>query len=95
LVREGRLHNYLRMLWGKRILEWSPSPRRALDIMFELNDRYALDGRDPNSASGIMWVLGRYDHPWPERPIFGSVRAMSSVRTARKVEVREYLRKYG
>jgi deoxyribodipyrimidine photo-lyase len=95
LVREGRLHNYLRMLWGKRILEWSPNPRRALDVMFELNDRYALDGRDPNSASGIMWVLGRYDHPWPERPIFGSVRSMSSVRTARKVELREYLRKYG
>ena len=95
LVREGRLHNYLRMLWGKRILEWSRDPQRALDIMFELNDRYALDGRDPNSASGIMWVLGRYDHPWPARPIFGSVRAMSSTRTARKVEVRDYLRKYG
>jgi deoxyribodipyrimidine photo-lyase len=75
LVREGRIHNYLRMLWGKKILEWSPSPRDALTVMVELNNKYALDGRDPNSYSGIMWVLGRYDRPWgPERPVFGKVR---------------------
>jgi deoxyribodipyrimidine photo-lyase len=78
LLREGRIHNYLRMLWGKKILEWSSSPREALAIMIELNNKYALDGRDPNSASGIFWVLGRYDRPWgPERPIFGTVRYMS------------------
>ena len=58
LVREGRLHNYLRMLWGKKILEWSDSPREALRIMIELNNKYGLDGRDPNSYSGIFWVLG-------------------------------------
>jgi len=95
LVREGRMHNYLRMLWGKKILEWSASPRDALRTMFYLNDKYALDGSDPNSVSGIFWCLGRYDRPWgPERPIFGKVRYMSSVNTARKVRVKEYIRKY-
>jgi deoxyribodipyrimidine photo-lyase len=95
LTREGRLHNYMRMLWGKKILEWSASPRDALAVMIELNNKFALDGRDPNSYSGIFWVLGRYDRPWgPERPIFGKVRYMSSENTARKVSVREYVRKY-
>ena len=95
LVQEGVIHNYLRMLWGKKILEWSSSPRDALDVMVELNNKYALDGRDPNSYSGIMWVLGRFDRGWPERAVFGSVRSMSSVNTARKVDVRGYLRRYG
>jgi deoxyribodipyrimidine photo-lyase len=95
LVREGRMQNYLRMLWGKKVLEWSRSPQEALDILIALNDKYALDGRDPNSYSGIFWVLGRYDRPWaPERPIFGRVRYMSSENTARKLRLREYLGKY-
>ena len=95
LVREGRIHNYLRMLWGKKILEWSTSPQEALDTMIELNNKYAVDGRDPNSYSGIFWVLGRYDRAWgPERPIFGKIRYMSSHNTARKVRVRDYVRRY-
>jgi deoxyribodipyrimidine photo-lyase len=95
LVREGRIHNYLRMLWGKKILEWSPTPRNALDVMIELNNKYALDGRDPNSYSGIFWVLGRYDRPWaPERSVFGTIRYMSSLNTARKVSVKGYIAKY-
>ena len=95
LVREGRLHNYIRMLWGKKILEWSRRPEDALNVMLALNNKYALDGRDPNSYSGIFWVLGRYDRPWgPERPVFGTVRYMSSANTARKVRVREYIRRY-
>jgi deoxyribodipyrimidine photo-lyase len=95
LVREGRMHNYLRMLWGKKILEWTASPRDALEVMVELNNRYALDGRDPNSYSGIFWVLGRHDRAWgPERPIFGKVRYMSSDNTARKLPVAEYLDRY-
>jgi deoxyribodipyrimidine photo-lyase len=95
LRREGRLHNYLRMLWGKKILEWSSEPREALDNMIELNNRYALDGRDPNSYSGIFWVLGRHDRAWgPERPVFGTVRYMSSANTARKVPVKRYLEVY-
>jgi deoxyribodipyrimidine photo-lyase len=96
LLRDGRLHNYLRMLWGKKILEWSATPEEALEIMIELNNRYALDGRDPNSYSGIFWCLGRYDRPWgPERPVFGTVRYMSSENTARKIRVKGYLKKYG
>lgn len=96
LLTEGVIHGYLRMLWGKKILEWSPTPRHAFDIMVELNNKYALDGRDPNSYSGILWVLGKYDRPWgPERPIFGKVRYMSSENTARKFRLENYLRRYG
>lgn len=95
LVTEGRMHNYLRMLWGKKILEWSATPRDALAVMIELNNKYALDGRNPNSYSGIFWVLGRYDRAWgPERPIFGKIRYMSSDNTARKVRVKNYIAKY-
>jgi len=95
LLHEGRIHNYLRMLWGKKILEWSASPQAAAEIMIALNDRYALDGRDPNSYSGIFWCLGRFDRPWgPERPIFGTVRYMSSANTLRKVRAREYLARF-
>jgi deoxyribodipyrimidine photo-lyase len=96
LVREGRIHNYLRMLWGKKILEWSSSPKKALSVMLELNNRYALDGRDPNSVSGIFWVLGRYDRAWgPERPIFGKIRFMSSESARRKLRVAGYLERFG
>jgi len=96
LLAEGTIHNYLRMLWGKKILEWSRTPERALEVMLHLNDRYALDGRDPNSCSGVFWCLGRYDRPWgPERPIFGTVRYMSSQNTVRKLSVKRYLERFG
>jgi deoxyribodipyrimidine photo-lyase len=96
LRRTGRLHNYLRMLWGKKILEWSPTPREALDTLIHVNNKYALDGRDPNSYSGIFWCLGRYDRPWgPEREIFGTVRYMSSENTARKLRLKRYLARFG
>lgn len=95
LLEEGRLHNYLRMLWGKKILEWSSSPRDALAIMIELNNKYALDGRDPNSYTGILWVLGCYDRPWfPVRPVFGRIRYMSTQSTLRKLRVEAYLARY-
>lgn len=95
LVREGRIHNYLRMLWGKKILHWTESPARALEIMIELNNKYALDGRDPNSYSGIFWVLGRYDRAWgPERPIFGKIRYMTSENTAKKHKLGKYLGRF-
>jgi deoxyribodipyrimidine photo-lyase len=84
------------MLWGKKILEWSPSPRAALATLIELNNRWAIDGRDPNSYSGIFWTLGRFDRPWgPERPIFGTVRYMSSDATRRKLDLEAYLRRWG
>jgi deoxyribodipyrimidine photo-lyase len=96
LVREGRIHNYLRMLWGKKILEWSPSPEEALHRLIELNNRYSLDGRNPNSYSGIFWTLGRFDRAWgPVRPIFGTIRYMSSDNTARKLTLGPYLERYG
>ncbi|MDA0330250.1 MAG: deoxyribodipyrimidine photolyase [Gemmatimonadetes bacterium] len=94
LVQEGRIHNYLRMLWGKKILEWTEHPREALDVMIELNNRYAIDGRDPNSDSGIFWVMGRFDRGWPERPVFGKVRSMTSKSTRRKVDLEQYLAKW-
>jgi deoxyribodipyrimidine photo-lyase len=84
------------MLWGKKNLHWSASPREALDVLIHLNNKYGLDGRNPNSYSGIGWVLGRYDRPWaPARPIFGVVRYMSSENTARKLRVKQYLTRYG
>ena len=96
LRSEGLIHNYLRMLWGKKILEWSRSPREASETMVRLNDRYALDGRDPNSYSGIFWVLGRYDRAWgPERPIFGKIRYMASENTRRKMRVDAYVERWG
>lgn len=96
LVEEGRLHNYLRMLWGKKIYQWSPTPIDALERMIELNNRYAVDGRDPNSYSGIFWVLGRYDRAWgPERPIFGKLRYMTSENTKKKLKMTAYLRRFG
>ena len=96
IVREGRMHNYLRMLWGKKILQWTRSPREALAVMLELNNKYGLDGRDPNSYSGIFWVLGRYDRPWaPRREVFGVIRYMSSESTVKKLRLKGYLRAYG
>ncbi len=96
LVTEGRMHNYLRMLWGKKVLEWSPHPRDAFATLIDLNNRYAQDGCDPNSYSGIAWCFGRFDRPWgPIRDIFGTIRYMSSDNTARKFKVGGYLARYG
>lgn len=95
LVVDGTMHNYLRMLWGKKILEWTREPREALTVLEELNNRYALDGHDPNSYSGIFWVLGRYDRPWaPERPVFGRVRSMSTERALKKLRMAELMRRF-
>ena len=96
LLREGVIHNYLRMLWGKKVVEWTTSPRQALECMLRLNNRWAIDGRDPNSLSGIYWCLGRYDRPWaPKRPVFGSIRWMSSTNTAKKFDTKAYVQAYG
>ena len=96
LVRQGTIETYLRMLWGKKIFHWSANPEQALEIMIELNDRYALDGRDPNSYSGIFWILGRFDRAWgPERAVFGKIRYMRSANTARKLKLGDYLDRFG
>jgi len=94
LLGEGRIHNHMRMLWGKKILEWSEHPRDALRVMLHLNDRWAVDGRDPNSYNGILWCLGRYDRGWPQRPVFGKVRSMSSEATRRKVSLERWLEQW-
>ena len=91
LVKTGRIHNYLRMLWGKKVLEWSETPAEAYRVLEHLNNKYALDGRDPNSYTGILWCFGLFDRPWPpERPVFGTVRYMSSGNTARKFKLAGY-----
>jgi deoxyribodipyrimidine photo-lyase len=96
LRREGVMHNYLRMLWGKKVLEWSASPAEAFETLVTLNHRYALDGRDPNSTAGISWCFGRFDRPWfPERPIFGTIRYMSSDSTRKKLRLKGWLARYG
>ena len=95
LVSEGIIQNYLRMLWGKKVLEWTPDPRTALEYLIQLNNKYAIDGRDPNSYTGIFWIFGRFDRAWgPVRPIYGKVRYMTSDSTAKKIKLKSYLRKY-
>ncbi|WP_145392190.1 cryptochrome/DNA photolyase family protein [Stieleria neptunia] len=95
LVREGVMHNYMRMLWGKKILHWTESAEQALEFMIHLNNKYGLDGRDPNSYSGIFWVLGRYDRAWgPKRPIFGSLRYMTSDSARKKLRLTKYLSRF-
>ncbi|MDG2148127.1 MAG: FAD-binding domain-containing protein [Planctomycetota bacterium] len=92
LRETGLMHNALRMLWGKKILHWSRSPQEAWQILFALNDRWALDGRDPNSSSGIGWTLGRFDRAWgPERPVFGKIRFMTSDSARRKLRLKSWL----
>ena len=83
------------MLWGKKILQWAPDAKTAMDWMIKLNDKWALDGRDPNSYTGIFWVLGRHDRAWFERPIFGKVRYMTSNSTKKKYKLDKYLEIYG
>jgi deoxyribodipyrimidine photo-lyase len=95
LRREGVIHNYLRMLWGKRVLTWTRDARQALEFLVELNNKWSLDGRDPNSYGGIFWCLGRYDRGWPEREIFGVVRCMTSESTRKKLDLAPYLARYG
>ena len=95
LREEGIMHNYLRMLWGKKVLQWTPAPEIALAYLIELNNKYAIDGRDPNSYSGIFWIFGRFDRAWQERPIFGKTRYMTSKSARRKLKLDQYLDKYG
>ena len=95
LVEEGRIHGYLRMLWGKNLLVFSKDAAEALRRMALLNDRYALDGRDANSWAGFQWCLGMHDRPFPERPVFGVVRSMTSASALRKLDLGPYLARFG
>ena len=92
MVLTGWMHNYMRMYWAKKILEWSPSAAVAFHRAVWLNDRYELDGRDPNGYAGIAWaIVGKHDRAWPERPIFGKIRYMSLSSTGRKFDSQEYI----
>lgn len=92
MVANGWMHNYMRMYWAKKILEWSASPAEAYQIAVHLNDKYELDGRDPNGYAGIAWsIVGKFDRPWFERPIFGQIRYMSAASTGKKFDSEKYI----
>ncbi len=93
LVVRGEMHNYMRMYWGKKILEWSPTPSQAFSYALQLNNTYQMDGRDPNGYAGVAWCFGKHDRPWVERPIFGNIRYMNDKGLERKFNMKAYLQR--
>lgn len=91
MVRTGEMHNYVRMLWGKNVIAWSPSYEVAFETLVHLNNKYCLDGRNPNSYAGILWCFGKHDRPWFERPVFGTIRYMASHSTGKKFDSKKYI----
>jgi len=91
----GAMHNYMRMYWGKKLLEWSRTPAEAFETALRLNNRWQLDGRDPNSYAGVAWCFGMHDRPWGERPVFGKVRYMNAAGLERKFDMKPYVTRYG
>jgi len=96
MINAGWMHGYVRMYWAKKILEWSGSAEEAFAIAVELNDRYLLDGRDPNGYTNIAWAIGgKHDRPWPPRPVYGTIRSMSAASTSRKFNAAAYIAQHG
>ena len=91
MVFKGKMHGYMRMYWGKKILEWSKTPEEAYRNALFLNNKYELDGRDPNGFAGVAWCFGKHDRPWGERPIFGNIRYMNDKGLMRKFDADEYV----
>ena len=91
LTLTGHMHNTMRMYWGKKVIEWTASPEQAFKILIKLNDKYQLDGRDPNSYAGVAWCFGKHDRPWIEREIFGKVRYMNAAGLKRKYNIDAYV----
>jgi deoxyribodipyrimidine photo-lyase len=91
----GFMHNYMRMYWGKKVLEWSRSPEEAFETLLAINNNYFLDGRDPNSYAGVAWVFGKHDTAWAERSIFGKTRYMNAAGLKRKCDIEGYVEKVG
>jgi deoxyribodipyrimidine photo-lyase len=89
----GFMHNYMRMYWGKKILEWSPTPEAGFKTALAINNKYFLDGRDPNSFAGVGWVFGLHDRAWFEREIFGKIRYMAASGLERKCDIAAYVDK--
>jgi deoxyribodipyrimidine photo-lyase len=92
MVIEGKMHGYMRMYWGKKILEWTRTPEEAFRNALYLNNKFELDGRDPNGFTGVAWCFGKHDRPWGERPIFGNVRYMNDKGLRRKFDADQYVR---
>jgi deoxyribodipyrimidine photo-lyase len=93
LLKTGKMHNYMRMYWCKKLIEWTDDPKKAFDIACYLNDKYELDGRDPNGYAGISWCFGTHDRPWKERKIFGKIRYMSASGLEAKFDIKKYVEK--
>ena len=93
MVVTGKMHNYMRMYWGKKILEWCADPGEAFRVAVYLYNKYELDGRDPNSVTGVAWCFGKHDRPWGERKIFGQVRYMNDAGLRRKFKIDDYVKK--
>lgn len=91
MAETGEMHNYVRMLWGKNVIAWSRSYEEAFETLVHLNNKYCLDGRDPNSYAGILWCFGKHDRPWMERPVFGTIRYMTSGSTGKKFDSKKYI----
>jgi deoxyribodipyrimidine photo-lyase len=90
--KTGKLHGYLRMYWAKKILEWSASPEEAIKTAMYLNDKYSIDGGDPNGYVGILWsIAGLHDRPWFDRPVLGKIRYMNEAGLRRKYDVEKYI----
>ncbi|MEJ5305357.1 MAG: deoxyribodipyrimidine photo-lyase [Ignavibacteria bacterium] len=94
LLKTGKMHNYMRMYWAKRLIEWTKHPKDAFDYACYLNDKYELDGRDPNGYAGISWCFGTHDRPWFERQIFGKIRYMNDKGLERKFDIKKYVEKF-
>jgi deoxyribodipyrimidine photo-lyase len=94
MIQTGKMAGYMRMYWGKKILEWTRNPREAYAIALYLNNKYFLDGRDPNSYAGVAWCFGKHDRPWTKRPIFGAVRYMNDKGLERKFAIKDYAKKW-
>jgi deoxyribodipyrimidine photo-lyase len=91
MVATGEMHNYVRMLWGKNVIAWSRSYEEAFETLVHLNNKYCLDGRNPNSYAGILWCFGKHDRPWMKRPVFGTIRYMTSGSTGKKFDSKKYI----
>ncbi len=94
MMKNGKMHGYMRMYWGKKIIEWTKNPMHAFDNALYLNNKYELDGRDPNAFTGIAWCFGKHDRPWIERPIFGKIRYMNDKGLKRKFDMDKYVKNY-
>mgnify|MGYP001431881710 FL=1 len=93
MMNKGKMHGYMRMYWGKKIIEWTKDPEIAFCNTLYLNNKYQFDGRDPNSYSGVAWCYGKHDRPWKERNIFGKIRYMNENGLRRKFDIETYVNK--